>query len=183
MAKSIGPPILHAALRWQPPRSDVLPLWHGCMDSDRINITNNGIDLSFCRPNVDFGRGFYTTTLRRQAEQWAWQRHFEQQQTSPPVVLEFLVSRRRLARLLSLFFVNGDYDSCDYWSLVQHCRQSTPQLVRHHRGPQNGWYDVVSGPVAAMWRQRVAMAGADQVSFHTTQAVKLLKPMTTYLVH
>jgi hypothetical protein len=38
----------------------------------------------------------------------------------------------------------------------------------------NGWYDIVSGPVAAFWKQRSPMADSDQVSFHTQGACKLL---------
>jgi hypothetical protein len=28
-------------------------------------------DISFSRTNTDFGRGFYTTTIKSQAEKWA----------------------------------------------------------------------------------------------------------------
>jgi hypothetical protein len=84
--------------------------------------------------------------------------------------------------LLSLHFVLGDYGNEDYWSLVQHCRQSVPPdpttgkggVVNDHRRPPGGWYDLVTGPVAAFWQQRVAMNDADQVSFHTKSGVTLL---------
>ncbi|HQU46008.1 MAG TPA: hypothetical protein PK867_24560, partial [Pirellulales bacterium] len=71
------------------------------------------------------------------------------------------------------------------------CRQSTPadpirgiaQQIRNHKcnshvGPtRDGWYDVVSGPVAAFWDQRVAMLGADQIGFHTMDAVTVLNSL------
>jgi len=78
-----------------------------------------------------------------------------------------------LDQLVSLQFVRGGYDAQDYWSLVQHCRKSapadpltgTPGVVNDHRRPPNGWYQLVSGPVAAFWKQRALMAGSDQFSF------------------
>ena len=71
-----------------------------------------------------------------------------------------------LDKLISLQFVRGDYGYDDYWSLVQHCRQSTPTAVNDHRRPATGWYDIVSGPVTAFWTQRGAMVDSDQFSFH-----------------
>ncbi len=175
------PPLLFPAPKWQPPISRRITLWHGCVDSDRLNMEAKGIDLRRCNADTDFGRGFYVTTIRRQAEQWAWRRHFDLGCASPPVVLRFRLQRRDLASLDTLPFVLADYSSEGYWSLVQHCRQSTPGAppsvtasINNHDGPHKGWYDLVTGPVAAMWRQRVAMAGSDQFSFHTRRAITLL---------
>ncbi len=51
-------------------------------------------------------------------------------------------------------------------------------LSYDHLGPvsESGgeWYDIVCGPVAAFWDQRSAMNDADQISFHTITAAKLL---------
>jgi hypothetical protein len=174
VAKKKSVPLLHPAPNWQPPLSRYVVLWHGCTDSDRASIEQQGVNPAFGKIDTDFGRGFYTTSLRRQAEQWAWLRYFDQKRASPPVVLWFRILRRSLARMDFLGFVRGDYRYDDYWSLVQHCRQSLPANARDHAGPHQGWYDVVMGPVAAMWRQRVAMLGADQTSFHTKRAAKLL---------
>jgi hypothetical protein len=82
--------------------------------------------------------------------------------------------------------VLGDYFYDAFWSLVQHCRQSTPltdpppYTVNDHQGPVaelGEWYDMVCGPVAAFWEQRSAMNDADQVSFHTSKAAKLLNDL------
>jgi hypothetical protein len=184
-------PILHAAPDWQPDLSDYLILWHGCTALDKNKIEASGIDLSYCAVDTDFGRGFYTTTLERQARQWAWTRYYDWQARNPtatgnqPVVLRFRVRRystrsrpkkpgKGLDKLLSLQFVRGDYDSDDFWSLVQYCRKSVPAnprtgqpaVVHDHKRPPSGWYEMVSGPVAAFWKQRVAMSDADQFSFH-----------------
>ncbi|SRR6266851_1174673 len=179
------PPILNPAPLWQPDRSEFIILWHGCTALDKDAIEQNGIDLTVCRPNADFGRGFYTTTLERQARHWAWSRFYEWQGKSPgitgnyPVVLRFRVKRygkKGLDKLSSLQFVLGDYDNEDYWSLVQHCRQSTAQTINDHKPPSGGWYDLVSGPVAAFWSQRVAMNGSDQISFHE-KGIKVLNDL------
>ncbi|HYV34239.1 MAG TPA: hypothetical protein VE988_00960 [Gemmataceae bacterium] len=84
------------------------------------------------------------------------------------------VFERSLDKLLSLAFVTGSYDNEDYWSLVQHCRQSTPATVYNHARLPGAWYDVVLGPVAAFWQQRVAMQDADQFSFHTKAGIDIL---------
>ena len=95
------------------------------------------------------------------------------------MVLKFRLKLENLAPLESLHFVLGDYDDERFWSLVQHCRQSTTGMTRTHLHPTrpNGWYDIVTGPVADFWRQRSTMRQADQISFHTTGAVDLLNDM------
>ncbi len=184
-------PLLNPAPPWSLERSACVILWHGCMESDRVNIEANGIDPTLGRVNADFGRGFYTTTVERQARQWAWQRLLLWQENptdvafrNRPVVLRFRVPRygrkgrlRGLDRLSSLHFVLGKNDNDDYWSFVQHCRQSTSESIHTHGRPPKGWYDMVAGPVAAFWQQRVTMEGADQVSFHTLNGTAILNEL------
>lgn len=190
MARKIVP-VLTAAPAWMPDLSEYLVLWHGCTALDKVGIEKHGIDLSKCAVDTDFGRGFYTTTLERQARLWAWNRFYRWQadnpsgSANPPVVLRFCIRRYSITpqtsalddgldQLHSLAFVRGDYDNDDYWSLVQHCRQSTPgdpangiaDVVHDHRRSPDGWYQMVSGPIAAFWEQRAAMSGSDQFSFH-----------------
>jgi hypothetical protein len=186
--------ILNPAPPWEPPRSDVVVLWHGCTASDKDAIEKRGIDLNHCATDTDFGRGFYTTTLERQARQWAWNRFYRWQKDNPkikgtyPVVLRFRVRRysksnissdldRGLADLESLAFVIGDYNNDDFWSLVQHCRRSTSTNIHDHKQARSGWYELVSGPVAAFWDQRVAMDDADQFSFHTERSIGILNAL------
>lgn len=189
-------PNLNPAPAWQPDRSDYVVLYHGCTVFDKTGIEATGIDVTLCRVDTDFGRGFYTTTNERQARQWAWDRYYKWladpknagRTGNQPVILRFRVRRyaarsRRgpiddgIDKLASLHFVSGDYDNSDFWSLVQHCRQSSPTAIRDHRRPTSGWYDLVIGPVAAFWQQRVAMLGADQLSFHTIKAVRALNAL------
>jgi hypothetical protein len=156
-------------------------LWHGCTTEDKNEIERLGVDLLKGRPNTDFGRGFYTTTLERQARHWAWTRfydpRFARMTGVQPVVLRFTVDRHDLAKLTALCFLIGDYSCEDFWSLVQHCRQSTQMTIFDHQGPvsESGeWYDIVYGPVSAFWDQRSAMNDADQISFYTRKAAKML---------
>ncbi len=188
------PSILSPAPPWQPDRSEFVILWHGCTMFDKEKIETDGIDLSLCKVDTDFGRGFYTTTLERQARQWAWGRFAGWRNDNPgatgnhPVVLRFRVRRYGLAKsrkkldkgldkLLSLHFVRDDFDNVDFWSLVQHCRQSTTAHPNDHRRPDSGWYDLVTGPVAAFWQQRQSMAGSDQLSFHTKAGIDILNDL------
>ena len=121
------------------------------------------------RPRTDFGRGFYTTTLLRQAQTWA----FQTVQTDPggaAAVVAVEVDRNELAALEVLSFVRGDFDAEDFWSLVVHCRSGNPD----HARANGGWYDVVAGPVASFWRQRLTISGVDQMSFHTAAAERVI---------
>jgi hypothetical protein len=198
-------PILYSAPPWQSSRSDYIILWHGCTELDKDNIEKYLIDPARGRVDADFGRGFYTTTQERQARHWAWKRLGEWKSNSSntgksnrPVVLRFRVPRygvqgrgRGLDELNSLHFVLGNHDNEDYWSLVQHCRQSmlaNPSLrqaaiVNDRRRPPAGWYDLVGGPVAAFWEQRAAMQDADQLSFHTDVAVAILNDLIQSAQH
>jgi hypothetical protein len=153
-------------------------LYHGTLDQSADSIVKSGVLLPsnnlLTRSDVDFGAGFYTATLRRQAEAWAYVKVGEVQATGQPAapgVVEFIVSRDDLSGLDCLWFVRNEYDAEDFWSLVFNCRGGRPA---HGRTTKNGWYYVVVGPMAAFWRQRVAFQGYDQVSFHTGDAVRVL---------
>ena len=176
--------LLHPAPLWKPPRSGEVVLWHGCLqrDADAIVASPTGIDPTNGRWDADFGRGFYTTSFQVQAQQWAWRKHINVATPTAadrPVVIRFTVPRDELAALNSLAFVAAGTRSSDYWSLVQHCRQSDAGkgVLNDHRHPdtgRGGWYDMVSGPVAAFWRQCVAINESDQFSFHTPQGCDVL---------
>lgn len=84
------------------------------------------------------------------------------------------MSRDELAKLECLAFVRGDFDARDYRSLVHHCRSGNNGHMRVVPPNSGEWYDVVAGPVAAVWRTRLSLGGCDQISFHTTAAAQLL---------
>ena len=101
-------PILHSALPWVHPRNRHLDLWHGCTTEDKNEIEHLGVDPLEGRPNTDFGRGFYTTTLERQARHWAWARYYDpkfaRKTGVQPVILRFKVDRHELAKLAAPLF-------------------------------------------------------------------------------
>lgn len=152
-------------------------------------MLKTGISHTAGRPDVDFGLGFYMTTLLRQAEDWAYLKHKGHSLFNrglldyQSVVLWMSVPRSELSKLDSMCFARGDYHAEGFWSFVQHCRSSTRATVSkaaivHHHARDNSsnatWYDLVCGPVAAFWQQRSAMLDTDQYSFHSQRAVDVL---------
>jgi len=145
-------------------------LYHGTVDSSVAAILT-AVNLVSCgRTHTDFGPGFYTTTLLRQAHTWAAQ-IAASKLAAKPAVIEITVAREDLSKLETLAFARGDFHADDFWSLVHYCRKGATD---HGRKVSNTYYDVVYGPVAAFWNQRMTIADADQISFHTTNAEAIL---------
>jgi hypothetical protein len=151
-----------------------LTLYHGTLDAHVASILA-GVNVNRGRAHTDFGKGFYTTTVEIQARAWAWQLS-QRSSGTLPAVIRFDVDRDRLAALECLWFVRGSFNADDFWSLVSPCRRGRSQHARptHPSTTHQGWYDVVIGPVAASWRQRLSIYDADQISFHTPGAANLL---------
>ncbi len=149
-------------------------LYHGTTRSSAAAILGR-IDLTHSRPASDFGPGFYTTTNLIQAREWAAQTTRRQHSGSSAIV-RFTIPRDGLATLDTLWFVLGSKDADDYWSFVSHCRRNLgwSGSFGHGRTMNAGWYDVVVGPVARAWRQRVSYSRYDQVSFHTPKSLAVL---------
>jgi hypothetical protein len=145
-------------------------LYHGTVDAFVLPLTSGGVLSSTGKPGTDFGPGFYTTTVLTQAQMWAFQLSASRSGTTPAVV-EFTVGREALANLETLAFVRGDFQADNFWSLVHYCRKGATD---HSRTPPRSYYDVVYGPVAAFWNQRMLISGADQISFHTPAADAVL---------
>jgi len=160
-------PIVYPPLIWS--NQDVV-LYHGTVDSVAPAIETGVIRVSRGRTHTDFGPGFYTTTLLRQAHTWAAQ-IAASKLGAKPAVIEIVVEREALATLETLAFARGDFHADDFWSLVHHCRKGA---TGHGRKSPNAYYDLVYGPVAAFWNQRMTIADADQISFHTTKAEAIL---------
>lgn len=164
--------------------STEVALWHGSTRSAIDQMLANGIDLNRSRLDLDFGRGFYMTTKRSQAERWAQLKYRNlspaRRASDRPALLRFRVPRGRLAALDHLVFVRADASYDAYWSFVCHCRSSTASRLNSHQHPDraapNDWYDVVCGPVAARWppEGRFAFPDSDQFSFHTAGGVAIL---------
>lgn len=156
-----------------PPRAwsnQSIRLYHGTTMAHAGAITASGVKIEASRFKTDFGRGFYTTTLERQAHAWAW--YVTRKQGGRPAVVYADVDRDELGALETLTFVRGDFDAEDYWSFVVHCRLAGADHARFSAGKRH--YDLVVGPVAASWQQRSLMADYDQLSFHTPEAEQVL---------
>lgn len=97
-------------------------------------------DLNFGRYNLDFGRGFYVTTLKEQSEKWAKRRVqatriFNEQQNIKPIVSVYEADFTELAIL------NFDGYSEDWLDFVVKNRGNTEPVRNLH-------YDVILGNVA-----------------------------------
>ncbi len=159
-------------------------LWHGTIRTAADDIQANGIDLTRGRHGLDFGRGFYTTTARRQAGEWAWTKYRNLPRASraatTPALVKFRVPLDALAALNSLMFVRGDARHDAFWAFVYHCRNSTAAAPRSHLHPgrvaPDDWYDVVCGPLAATWPPdgRTTIPDSDQFGFHTAASAAML---------
>jgi hypothetical protein len=183
MARSKQPRAASLPAPWSA-LSKRLVLWHGTLQTAADDIAVRGVDRSCGRASLDFGRGFYTTTNRRQADRWAQIKHANlapaERSADRPALLRFSVPFERFAQLDSLLFVRGDIRHEMYWSFVHHCRSGSLNMPRTHlhpgRSAPDDWYDVVGGPLAAAWppRGRIALADTDQFSFHTAAAIDIL---------
>lgn len=151
-------------------------LYHGSTMTVRKPI------VSRSRVKTDFGKGFYTTTSREQAEKWAQ------------------IKRDRVgddARAIVSVFEINDAVLNDPSYHTRHFDGATREwldfVVGNRRGEVQHEYDMIMGPVAndklyatiALYENGVLDANAaieqlnthqlfDQLSFHTAKACKLL---------
>lgn len=134
------------------------------------------ISLAQCRPNTDFGQGFYLTTSEDQARDWANTRVRQAGRLArgrgigtQAVVLSYDVSRDAMAPLETMAFARA---TDDYHAFVDHCRTHTSGPRHGRAGPRDA-YDIVIGPVR-LWPQRLVIFDADQISFNTPAAIDVL---------
>ena len=148
-------------------------LYHGS------NIDFNMIDLSKSKDKRDFGKGFYTTTLPAQAEDWA--RSLYDRYNGDGIFvyeIEFLSSEKLLIK---------KYDGLSEKWLQMVQKNRTMGGIQHK-------FDIVQGPVAndktartiALYMAKIINAKEaikrlksskvnDQMSFHTSSAILCLK--------
>jgi len=148
-------------------------LYHGS------NHDFNNVDLSKSKDRRDFGKGFYTTTIKEQAQQWGYNM-FNRQGGDGIFLYEFEFSPS--SDLLSKRFLEISDEWFDF------------VLANRTLGGLQHNYDFIQGPVAndktfltitgfidgifskeeAMRRLHYSKAN-DQVSLHTEKAVSLIK--------
>ena len=109
----------------------MINLFHG------TNVSFDTIELSRCRPYKDFGKGFYLTDIRSQAEEMAIRRT-NISRGGEPVVLKFCFNDELLS--------NGDLNILQFESpseeWAKFILKNRMDKYFHHE------YDVVIGPVA-----------------------------------
>ena len=97
------------------------------------------IDLNFCEIGKDFGRGFYVTNLRKQAEFWAIRKGKSRQTAGTVTEFEFDEDIAEAMELKILKFENYDDKWLDFVVLNR-----TNNLIKH----QAHDYDIIEGPIA-----------------------------------
>ena len=107
-------------------------LYHG------TNVEFDSIDLKKCRPNKDFGRGFYLTDIIAQARAMAVRR-CELAESGVPVVQTYEFDETLLTN--GTLNVKIFEDVCEEWA-------EFILLNRKSRGRKKHDYDIVVGPVA-----------------------------------
>ena len=161
-------------------------LYHGS------NTDIKAIDLAMCRPYKDFGKGFYLTILKEQAEKMA--RRVARIYGGTPVVniYEFDDSASGTSGLNILDF--GDKPSEEWARFVMNNRSHSYQNYDSPECNLDCKYDIVTGPIAnddmaVLFRQyenemisfNTLIDGmtfretTNQFSFHTEQAITLLR--------
>lgn len=88
-------------------------------------------DTMHSRDNLDFGRGFYVTPLREQAEKYAAR-----------------LSLRRRAQVLNTYELDDRYDGLCYVRFERYDERWLDFVAACRRGLQTDKYDVIEGGVA-----------------------------------
>ncbi len=107
-------------------------LYHG------TNIDFNEIDLDKCKPNKDFGRGFYLTDIKKQALNMAVRR-CDLERIGSPVVQEYEFDESLLTSCE--LKVKRFEDVCGEWAEFVFANRKSKGKTVHD-------YDVVTGPIA-----------------------------------
>lgn len=157
-------------------------LYHGSTMAVRKPIVSRG------RGKTDFGKGFYTTTSREQAEKWAQIKRDRMGDEAHAIVSVFELDDAALN--------NPAYHT-------RHFDGATAEwldfVVGNRRGEVHHNFDLIMGPVAndklyatiTLYENGILDANAaieqlnthqlfDQLSFHTTKACKLLTFVETF---
>ena len=157
-------------------------LYHGSTMAVRKPIVSRG------RGKTDFGKGFYTTTSREQAEKWAQIKRDRMGDEAHAIVSVFELDDAVLNNPTyhTMHFDGATAEWLDF-------------VVGNRRGVVHHNFDLIMGPVAndklyatiTLYENGILDANAaieqlnthqlfDQLSFHTTKACKLLTFVETF---
>jgi hypothetical protein len=165
-------------------------LYHGS------NIEIDKIDLRKCRPYKDFGRGFYTTSIKEQA--WSMARRTARTYGDAPCITEFSFNETVLTdpSIKTRSFNNPDKE----WALfVINNRNKRFGNIADPECNTDNKYDIVSGPVAnddlvalfdlfaagtlsaeALAIEMTYRKLTNQISFHTDRVIRHLEKAGVY---
>lgn len=161
-------------------------LYHGS------NITIDSINLAMCRPYKDFGRGFYLTDKREQAEKMAIR--VSKIYGGSPVVNIFEI-QDDFRKIESIKIKDFGAETTEEWAkFVMNNRSRIFTNVEDVLCNKDNKYDIVIGPVAddnmaLLFRQyenkiidfetllkgMIYKKTSSQYSFHTEKSIKLLR--------
>jgi len=150
----------------------IIDLYHRTLARHAESIRKDGIDLSPQRPDSDFGRGFYLTRDRDQAQRWME----HQSGDEPGAILHYQVPVNELQGLNGKSF---DSANSEWENFVRGMRSQTAPM--HD-------YDWVEGPLLMNPQKFLGGSPAEsaghQISVHTPDGVNLLdRSLTPHDAH
>ena len=161
-------------------------LYHGS------NIVIDSINLAMCRPYKDFGKGFYLTDIKEQAENMAVR--VSKIYGGSPVVNAFEI-QDDFRKIEDIKVKDFGLETTEEWAkFVMNNRNRTFTNVKGILCNKDNKYDIVIGPVAddnmaLLFRQyeneiidfetllkgMIYKKTSSQYSFHTEKSIKLLR--------
>ena len=161
-------------------------LYHGS------NIAIDSINLAMCRPYKDFGKGFYLTDIKEQAEKMAVR--VSKIYGGSPVVNTYEI-QDDFRKIESITIKDFGVETTEEWAkFVMNNRSRIFTNVKDTLCNQDNKYDIVIGPVAddnmaLLFRQyenkiidfetllkgMIYKKTSSQYSFHTEKSIKLLR--------
>lgn len=163
-----------------------MKLYHGS------NIDIDSINLAMCRPYKDFGRGFYMTDIREQAEKMAVR--VSRIYGGSPIVNEFVI-RDDFREISDINIKDFGEQTTDEWAkFVMNNRKKGFWDIHCELCNIDNKYDIVIGPVAddnmaLLFRQyeneiidfetllkgMIYKKTSSKYSFHTEKSISLLR--------
>lgn len=145
----------------------VVVLYHGTTSESANNIKRNRINLTAGRTTLDFGRGFYVTRDRQQAEDWARRR-------GQGAVLTFQIPKAEYDELNGRVLGDSQQDIRDWEELVYKSRSNRWGDL----GGRYDQYDYIEGTmlysVREFMRNERYTYGGHQIAFRTQNGIDLL---------
>jgi len=147
-------------------------------------------NLTKCRLNTDFGKGFYSTTSLVQAEKWAKLKQ-QRNSTEKAIVSVYEIDEKVFEQTDNFEILKFTHATKDWLDFV----------FSNRKGQKSKFYDIVFGPVAndrlfatiTLYEEGILTAEAaieqlksyllfDQISFHSQKAIDLLMFKNSFII-